>query len=161
MAPHSRNKTPFRVLKFNDIPMLPPPSIELLEILNSEKVADPTYSPRRLRSRKRKPKINGFIAFRSFHSRAIKNTRKQQEISSSLAKVWEVEPNREVWNYYALLYNETAKGEEFISWLYRNLGMNDDANCSIKQISKVKKTHFLSKIEDVFIQSSQSSGSRS
>lgn len=158
MPSHTNNIASFRVLKLNSMPLLPPPSKKLLEIFSSASIAHPNYCSNRVRSRKekqkRKSKINGFIAFRSFHSRVIKSSRTQQEISTSLAKVWELEPNREVWNYYALLYNETAKGEDFLCWLYRNLGIVNDANHSMKQISKINKSHFLSKIEDVFLQKS-------
>lgn len=156
MSQDSSNIKFFSVLKLNDLPPLPSPSKWLQEILTSINFADPMYHPCKLKSRyenrKRKSKINGFIAFRSFYSRAIKSPKPQQEISASLAVAWKLEPNRKVWNYYALLYNETAKDEEFLYWLYRSLGIIDDASCSVKQISKVNDTYFLSKIEDVFLQ---------
>ena len=95
MSQDSSNIKFFSVLKLNDLPPLPSPSKWLQEILTSINFADPMYHPCKLKSRyenrKRKSKINGFIAFRSFYSRAIKIPKPQQEISASLAVAWGLE----------------------------------------------------------------------
>lgn len=149
------HQSAFRILKLTELPQLPQPSPQLQEILRLAGSA-PSVSRRQVRrksgSRKKKRRINGFIAFRCFYSRAAKSSQSQKELSTSLGKIWESEPNRNIWNCYALHYNETGEDEEFMDWLYRNLKLANGLPLP-KQVVKPYPSHINSNVEDVFLES--------
>lgn len=147
-------KQPFSVIHLQNLPHIPQPSEELRRILRSCEgaLSAPEIEKRKFRKRKGKGKLNGFIAFRAFYTKAIKDPKLQIQLSQILSKVWENEPNRSIWNCYALRYNETANGEEFMHWLYRNLGLIKDSGIHSHQVSRACKSHILSNVEDVFLE---------
>lgn len=128
-----------QVVFFTELPSLPTPSIDLQDILVrfnqtrgnyiddsswGSQIFDMKMSTRKSRIRCKKTRcLNGFMAFRSFYSRSISNVEHQRELSTLLGKLWKDEPNREIWNRYAIEYNSQAINQDFVDWLFRALGL--------------------------------------
>lgn len=79
----------------------------------------PKYS-RPPKKKKARVKINGFIAYRAFHSRNVP-TEHQGELSLFLAKEWKENPEIQViWQRFAIEYNSTTQRKKFVTWLLEN-----------------------------------------
>lgn len=152
-----------RILLFQVLPELPKPSKKVEGILlhcnsNSNEKFDTKgsikVSKRRKKTKKtKKRKINGFIAFRTFYSRSIGDSTTQKQLSSKLGEAWGSEQNREIWNCYALRYNETGGLNDFITWLLKNLQGNIDCNQNRPARKKfVRQSDLFRNVEDVFIE---------
>lgn len=145
----------FCVLRLGELPKLPRESENLQAILRRFDCVPCSHVPKLTKQKNRKMlkrRLNGFIAFRSFYSRRVNSSLMQKELSSLLGQVWKREPNRSVWICYALQYNETGGEENFIDWLYRNLGLASTTRNPRKQISRACKSHGLENVEDVFLE---------
>lgn len=107
-----------------------------------------------IRSKRRKQnsrrRLNGFMAFRIYYSRAAKDSSLQKKLSSLLAKAWKEETKRLTWTTYASLYNETGGSDSFILWLHKCLG-NKQRRLSSSVTSKILSNAFINDIEDVFV----------
>lgn len=128
-----------QVVFFTELPSLPTPSLDLQEILVKFKQATGSFPGdtlwesemfdmkipiRKNRNRCKKTRcLNGFMAFRSFYSRSISNVEHQRELSSLLGKLWKNEPNKAIWNRYAIEYNSQAINQDFVDWLFKALGL--------------------------------------
>lgn len=138
------------------IPTIPAPSPHLSKILadcNSLHQASNlsrVFLLKKSKSRnKKKRRINGFIAFRSFYSKSIKGASTQRELSTKLSTAWRAEPNRHIWKCYALQYNAAGGEEDFISWLLRNLGISNEK--PVQTILRTSQNKVLNNVEDVFL----------
>lgn len=127
-----------QVVFFTELPSLPTPSMDLQEILVSfnhvkgngvdealwDSVFNTRMSTRKNRHRCKKRRcLNGFMAFRSFYSRSISNVEHQRQLSKLLGKLWKNEPNKAIWNRYAIEYNSQAVNQDFVDWLFGALGL--------------------------------------
>ena len=128
-----------QVVFFTELPSLPTPSIDLQEILIrfnqatrncagdsswGSQLFDMKVPTRKSRIRCKKTRcLNGFMAFRSFYSRSIYNVEHQRELSTLLGKLWKNEPNKAIWNRYAIEYNSQAINQDFVDWLFKALGL--------------------------------------
>lgn len=140
------------------IPALPEPSETIINSLaecdasmDDIDLFKPSNRSKRRKAVKRR-RLNGFIAFRSYYSRAAKSHSSQRKLSSLLAKVWKEEANKHVWSTYASVYNETGGNDDFILWLEKNLEQNEKD--STRSFTQKRKHHaFINDIEDVFLTS--------
>nr|AZQ56685.1 MAT alpha 1 protein [Suhomyces emberorum] len=104
-------------------------------------------------------KINGFIAFRSFYCKNIKNSVHQILLSSELANIWRDEINKKTWSLYAYLYNvRDDKSIPFVIWLCETLRMKSTFKPSIQRdLHTIKNNttlygtmNFKDAVEDVY-----------
>lgn len=142
---------------FSDLPSLPFPSTDLQDVLvkynqmnDGGSYVDSLFNPLSIKKKSRRCKLrsnktkclNGFLAFRSFYSRSIFNVDHQRQLSSLLGKLWRKEPNQEVWNRYAIEYNNQASNQDFVGWLCMALGLQL-RNIEFPFINKVKNEKWL------------------
>lgn len=147
------------ILQVTKIPQLPEPSMHLKQVLDELHTGAPLKlrlqvekvlkQKRRKRKGSQRRSINGFIAFRTYYSKWLRNATLQQELSCQLGKVWENEPSREIWECYAYQYNETGGDESFIDWLYIKLGLITAEKKSTR--SQACKSYIFKNVEDVFV----------
>ncbi|CCE86960.1 Piso0_005485 [Millerozyma farinosa CBS 7064] len=165
------------ILFLTELPSLPSPSLELKNILLNFSSANNEFdndewdffglgsdnkSPKKTTPRRYKPKarrtrnLNGFMAFRSFYSRSISNVEHQRQLSSLLGSLWQTEPNKNIWNRYAIEYNTRATNQDFVEWLCKALSLPLDV-FSIPSTSTVKNNKWLftsnnnyNAVEDVY-----------
>lgn len=106
------------------------------------------------RSKRRKTtcgrRLNGFLAFRIFYSRAAKDSASQKKLSSLLAKAWSEDVNKHIWSTYASVYNETGGTDEFIPWLEKTLNKTKQQTGS-RTTCKTQTNAFINGIEDVYL----------
>lgn len=114
---------------------------------------DPFKSSKRTKNGRTRSnrRLNGFMAFRIFYSRAAKDSASQTKLSSLLAKAWKEDPHKHVWSTYASLYNETGGNDPFIGWLQKALGDSNYINPKKRLVRKTSTKVFLNNIEDVFL----------
>lgn len=157
--PHIADQHPaFTVLQATRLPDIPLPSSRLQNLLcqyqfddiHANKKASRSKKNRAGTDQKRKRRMNGFIAFRSFYSKTIKGTSHQKELSSKLAAIWKDEPSHQTWNCYALQYNATGGEETFVNWLNRKLGFENAVE--VDDTLRIYKNHTLKNVEDVFLE---------
>lgn len=146
----------FAVQQINNLPKLPEPTGPLKAFLCKyesdlkEHLTLP-YRPKRTQRNGLKPKarrINGFMAFRTFYSKAIKLTSSQPEVSSELATIWKNEKCQKIWHCYALRYNATGGDQSFLIWLNRSLGLTPAQKDS--KVLRTSRSNIYSNVEDVF-----------
>ncbi|CCE85849.1 Piso0_005485 [Millerozyma farinosa CBS 7064] len=165
------------ILFLTELPSLPSPSLELKNILLNFSSANHDFDNdewdffglgldskghKKTTSRRYKPKgrrtrsLNGFMAFRSFYSRSISNVEHQRQLSSLLGSLWQTEPNKNIWNRYAIEYNTRATNQDFVEWLCKALSLPLDV-FSIPSTSTVKNNKWLftsnnnyNAVEDVY-----------
>lgn len=165
--PGSRLKS-VQVVFFTDLPQVPHPSDELRVILDKfcgedmfldacGKILTDTHKKlgRKCKPRKNK-RINGFMAFRSFYCRSIFNVEHQRQLSTLLGNVWKNEPNKAVWNRYAIEYNTQLPDADFVDWLCTSLGFGvgdstDSATSVVKNDSwQFSSTNSTNAVEDIY-----------
>lgn len=76
-------------------------------------------------------KIDGFIAFRSFYAKSIKNIHYQRLLSSLLSTAWKSEVTKDVWRTYAIFYNASERKSDFVNWLCSSLNLHK--HCTTKE----------------------------
>lgn len=127
----------FGCSKLPDIPELPS---EFKNVLNNFK-ADATLNevPKKTRTvikkqsskgavnkaKKKKTKLNGFMAYRAFFSRDVIGIKAQRGLSSCLSKAWQSDENQLIWKRYATEYNAQAAlspDVPFVEWLMKTTG---------------------------------------
>lgn len=95
-------------------------------------------------------RLNGFMAFRIYYSRAAKDSASQKKLSALLAKAWKNDNNKHIWSTYASMYNETGGEDAFIFWLEKSLSTHGKT----KQTQITRKTPpnvFINGVEDIFL----------
>nr|BBD18017.1 putative transcription factor [Ogataea minuta] len=122
----------------SELPQLPDASPTLRKLLNDYRSQNSSLVTSRKRKKspgsnritkrstsKRRRSLNGFMAFRSFYSQNIDTYKSQKDLSSALAKVWNLEKNQNIWNRYAAEYNISCTTASFVSWLKLKLGQRN------------------------------------
>jgi hypothetical protein len=99
--------------------------------------------------KRRRTKLNGFMAYRAFHSRDIA-TSLQGELSLQLAKEWMRDPAAQlVWKRYATEFNvfSSTQGQNirFVDWLLRSISDDNYSDISEKNFSNES-----SRVQDIF-----------
>lgn len=153
------NLPTMRILAFHGLPALPKPSKKLESILlkfnkHTNRLIigkEPCRAPRKRKSTQKR-RINGFIAFRAFYSRSIRDPAVQKQLSTMLGKVWGAEPNQHVWDCYALRYNETGGQEEFMTWLMQNLKSKKPCQSTTVIRRRISKNIQFKNVEDVYLE---------
>ncbi|ONH67106.1 Mating-type-like protein ALPHA1 [Cyberlindnera fabianii] len=99
-----------------------------------------------------KTKLNGFMAFRAFHSREISTIEHQRGISMSLATVWASDPPSQlVWQRFAAEYNQTVRYEpdlSFVDWL---LSMSKGVDSKIDEPTK-RTLSRAARVENIYVE---------
>lgn len=135
----------------NQFPTIPDPSEELLAILRQFRTLDDLpHIERRSKQKRKRSKINAFVAFRSFYGRDIRSVEKQRQLSKALAKVWKHEKGKSSWKRYATEYSSAIREILFPVWLDRM------QTGSYKNI-EVKKNDLIvynTKVEDLYLYTS-------
>nr|AZQ56693.1 MAT alpha 1 protein [Suhomyces chickasaworum]AZQ56699.1 MAT alpha 1 protein [Suhomyces chickasaworum] len=107
--------------------------------------------------------INGFIAFRSFYCKNVKNSDHQIILSRELATIWKGDVNKKIWSLYSHLYNmRENKSTSFVTWLCKTLQMKGTSMPSLSSgLLTVKNNNMLydtmkikDAIEDVYFANS-------
>lgn len=151
-----QNGVSFGIFQTQVLPELPEPSEYIKDILAACKTrikAEPLQSNKRSRRKANtRRRLNGFIAFRAFYSRTVRDSQLQKHLSSLLGKAWKAEINRNVWEIYATLYNETGGDESFLNWLLSRLNLSNPTSVLVASRDKMvcrKTVH--SKVEDIYL----------
>lgn len=135
-----------QVFTHTSLPKIPATTDELDMILTTFKSLNRDNTQEKTRRLISKfKKINGFIAFRSFYTKSIRNPKSQRLLSRSLGQIWDHYPNKKVWNRYAQEYNETAEEQDktFVEWLSTRLNLDLGFTRRIPETNIVKNGQWL------------------
>ncbi|CDR41160.1 CYFA0S06e02894g1_1 [Cyberlindnera fabianii] len=157
--------TIFAATKLPDIPSIPYTLQKQLDELRSQTTTSDRRKIKRLPQlqvsvnrddtvikRATKTKLNGFMAFRAFHSREISTIEHQRGISMSLATVWASDPPSQlVWQRFAAEYNQTVRYEpdlSFVDWL---LSMSKGVDSKIDEPTK-RTLSRAARVENIYVE---------